>query len=217
MKFSDETLSVLKNFSQINPSILFKPGQTIRTISPQKTVMASADVSESFDQKAGVYDVSRFLATLSLFDSPEVEFGENQFNIQGGKSNLKYTYTAENMIVTPPDRDIQLPEPDATFNLSWKDIDKVIKAAGVLQLPEVAFISEGGDISLAAVDSKNPTADNYSVEVTEGSGFSPFRMIIKVDNLKLIQADYDVALSSKGMAHFKSNKVQYWVAVESKS
>lgn len=216
MKFSDETLSVLKNFSQINPSILFKPGQIIRTISPQKTVMASATVTETFDKKAGVYDVSRYLATLSLFDAPEVEFGENQFTIQGGKSTMRYTYTAENMIVTPPERDIQLPEPEASFDLSWKDIDKVIKAAGVLQLPEIAFISQGDDISLAAIDSKNPTADTYSVGVTEGSGFTPFRMIIKVDNLKLMPADYSVALSSKGMAHFKSDKVQYWVAIESK-
>jgi len=216
MKFSDETLSILKNFSQINPSILFKPGQTLRTISPSKTVMAAATVKEQFDNQAGVYDVSRFLATLSLFDAPEIEFAEKQFNIQGGKSTLKYTYTSENMIVTPPEKDIQVPSPDAQFNLSWKDLDSVIKAAGVLQLPEVAFISEDGDISLAAVDSKNPTADNYSVEVTEGGSFSPFRMIIKVDNLKLMPADYSVALSSKGMAHFKSDKVQYWVAVESK-
>lgn len=216
MKFSDETLSILKNFSQINPSILFKPGQTLRTISPSKTVMAAAKVAEDFDKNAGVYDVSRFLATLSLFDAPEVEFGENQFNIQGGRSTLKYTYTSENMIVTPPEKDIQVPEPEAHFSLSWKDLDSVIKAAGVLQLPEVAFVSEGADISLAAIDSKNPTADNYSVEVTEGSGFAPFRMIIKVDNLKLMPADYEVALSSKGMAHFKSDNVQYWVAVESK-
>lgn len=219
MKFSDETLSILKNFSQINPSILFKPGQTLRTISPSKTVMASANVKEHFDNQAGVYDVSRFLATLSLFDSPDVEFAEKQFNIQDGRSTLKsakYTYTSENMIVTPPEKDIQVPSPDAQFNLPWKDLDSVIKAAGVLQLPEVAFISEGADISLAAVDSKNPTADSCSIGITEGGAYAPFRMIIKVDNLKVMPFDYDIALSSKGMAHFKSDKVQYWIAIESK-
>lgn len=216
MKISNETLSVLKNFSQINPSVMFRPGQTIRTISPQKTVMAAANVGESFDTSAGVYDVSRFLATLSLFEDPDVDFGNNQFNIKAGKRSLKYTYTAENMIVTPPNRDIEVADPEARMTIDWSDIEGVIRAAGVLGLPEIAFISEGDDISLAAVDSKNPTADNFSVVVTEGSGFPPFRMIIKVDNLKLMPADYEVALSSKGMAHFKSDKVQYWIAIESR-
>jgi|TARA_R110000782_G_scaffold76855_1_gene152775 hypothetical protein len=216
MNFSNETLSILKNFSRINPSVVFRPGQTIRTISPQKTVMAAATVSETFDSSAGVYDVSRFLATLSLFDTPDVNFGKNQFDIKSGKRSLKYTYTAENMIVTPPERDIEIPEPEARVAISSADLEGVIRAAGVLGLPEIAFISEGSDISLAAVDSKNPTADNYSVVVSEGSGFEPFRMIIKVDNLNLMSADYDVALSSKGMAHFKSDKVQYWIAIESR-
>lgn len=216
MKFSNETLSVLKNFSQINPSVMFKPGQVIRTISPQKTVMAAANVTETFEQQAGVYDVNRFLATLSLFDEPEITFGENQFNIDGGKSKLKYTYTSENMIVTPPEKDIQVPSPEAQVSLSWSNIDSVIRAAGVLGLPEIAFIGDESGLSIAAVDGKNPTADTYSVAVSEETGFEPFRMIIKVDNLKLMPADYDVALSSKGMAHFKSAKVQYWVAVEAR-
>lgn len=216
MKFSNETLSVLKNFSQINPSVLFRPGETIRTISPQKTVMAAANVSESFDKNAGVYDVSRFLATLSLFDEPEVTFGDNQFNIKGGKRTLKYTYTAENMIVTPPNKDIDFPEPDARVTIKWDDIEGVIRAAGVLGLPEIAFIGEGSQISLSAVDGKNPTADNFSTTIAEGGDFGNFKMIIKVDNLKLMSADYEVALSSKGMAHFKSDKVQYWIAIESR-
>ena len=216
MKFSNETLSVLKNFSQINPSVMFRPGQTIRTISPQKTVMAAAIVPESFEKTAGVYDVSRFLATLSLFDQPEIGFGDNQFAIKGGRSNLQYTYTAENMIVTPPERDIDVPNPEAVVSISWQDIESVIRAAGVLGLPEIAFVSEGSEVSLTAVDSKNPTADNYSVVVAEDQAFEPFRMIIKVDNLKLMPTDYEVALSSKGMAHFKSDKVQYWIAIESR-
>ena len=58
MNFSNETLSVLKNFSTINPSIAFKPGQIVRTISPQKTIMAAATVPEDFDKSAAIYDVS---------------------------------------------------------------------------------------------------------------------------------------------------------------
>ena len=216
MKFSNETMSVLKNFSSINPSIVFKAGSVIRTISPQKTVMAAATIGETVEQQAGVYDLSRFLATLSLFENPEVVFGTDRFTIKGGKSELKYTYTSESLIVSPPDKDIVVPDPEATINVSWQAIDSVIRATGVLQLPEVAFSSDGSTITLSAVDSKTSTADSYDVIIAEGVETPPFNMIIKTDNLKLVPTDYEVTLSSKGMAHFKSDKVQYWIAIESR-
>jgi len=216
MKFSTDTLNILKNFSNINPSIVFKAGSTIRTISPQKTVMAAATIGEHVDQQAGVYDLSRFLATLSLFENPEVVFGTDRFTIKGGKSELKYTYTSESLIVSPPDKDIVVPDPEATINVSWSSIDSVIRATGVLQLPEVAFVSDGTTISMSAVDSKTSTADKYEIVIAEGVDTVPFNMVIKTDNLKLVHADYVVTLSSKGMAHFKSDKVQYWIAIESK-
>ena len=216
MKFSNETMSVLKNFSSINPSIVFKSGSTIRTISPQKTVMAAATIGETVEQQAGVYDLSRFLATLSLFENPEVVFGTDRFTIKGGKSELRYTYTSESLIVTPPEKDIVVPDPEVSVNITWQAIDSVLRAAGVLQLPEIAFIGDGNSVTISAVDSKTSTADNYNTVVAEGVNTEPFNMIIKTDNLKLVPTDYEVTLSSKGMAHFKSDKVQYWIAIESR-
>lgn len=216
MKFSNETISVLKNFSMINPGLVFKPGSVIRTMHPQKTVMASATVSENFEKVARVYDLSRFLATLSLFDDPDVEFTETKFIISSGKSKVSYTYAAEAMVVSPPEKEIKFPNAEAEVSLKWKDIDSVIKAAGVLKLSEIAFVSDGSTISLAAVDSKNSTADAYDVIVAEGVDVPEFRMIIKVENLRLMQNDYQVALSTKGLAHFKSNKAEYYIALEAK-
>ena len=216
MKFSSETLGVLKNFSTINPSIVFKPGSVVRTISPQKTVMAAATIDETVETQAGVYDLSRFLSTLSLFENPDVVFGEDRFTIKGGRSELRYTYTSESLMVTPPEKDIVVPDPEVSVNIKWQDIESVRQAAGVLQLPEIAFIGDGNTITMSAVDSKTSTADNYNTVVAEGVSADPFNMIIKTDNLKLVPADYEVTLSSKGMAHFKSSKVQYWVAIETR-
>ena len=215
MNFSENTISVLKNFSQINPSILFKQGSVLRTISPQKTVMAAANIEETIPSDAGVYDVSRFLATLSLFDKPDVDFETGQFEIKDEKSALKYTYTAENMIVAPPQKDIVVPNPVATIDLGWKTLKRVRDAAGVLGLPEVGFSCEGGDVMISAVDGKNPTSDNFSVNVDSGTSFADFNMIIKTDYLKLLENDYTVVLSN-GMAHFQADQVQYWIAVESR-
>ena len=215
MKFSENTLSVLKNFSTINPSVMLKKGNTIRTISPQKTVMATATIGETFGTNAGVYDLSRFLATLSLLDDPEIEFLDTMFSIKSGKDSVNYTYAAESMIVTPPDNDIQVPNPEVKVSVSLEHIQKVIRAAGVLQLGEIAFKGDGENVRLAAIDSKNPTADGFNVVLS--STDKNFEMIIKVENLKLMPADYDVSLSSKGLAHFKTDKVQYFIAIEKHS
>lgn len=216
MKFSNETISVLKNFSTINPGLVFKAGSKIRTMHPQKTVMASATVSEHFEKVARVYDLSRFLATLSLFDDPDVEFTDDKFIISSGRSKVSYTYAAEAMVVSAPDKDIKFPDPEAVVNIKWKELDSVIKAAGVLKLSEIAFVSDGSTISLAAVDSKNPTADAYDMVIAENVSTPEFRMIIKVENLKLMQNDYEVSLSTKGLAYFKSSKVEYFIALEAK-
>ena len=219
MQFSDTTLSILKNFSEINPSVLFKPGQSLRTISPQKTVMAAANVEETFDTPAAVYDLSRFLSTLSLFDKPNIDFENNNFRIKSsnGKAETTYTYASENMIVTPPENDISVPDIAATVNVTWDDLQKVIRAAGVLQLTEIQFAFDGNDVTLSAVDSKNPSSDTYSTALDAPDvSTNPFKILIKVENLKLIPGDYTIALSSKGITHFKSDTVQYWIACEAK-
>lgn len=216
MQISNDTLNVLKNFSSINPSVLFKPGQTLRTISPQKTVMAAATIGETVPSEAAVYDLSRFLATLGLFEKPEVEFGDSKFTISAGRSKLQYTYASPTMIITPPEKDINLPDPELTTVVPWKTIDSVIRAAGVLSLGEIAFVAAGNEVTVSAIDSKNPTADSFDIVIKDDYNGAPFTMVIRTDNLKLMPADYEVSLSSKGMAHFKSDTVQYWIAVEAR-
>ena len=66
MKLSDSTLSLLKNFSSINQSILFKEGSKLRTISVMKNILAEATVSEEFARDFGIYDLNQFLNGLSL-------------------------------------------------------------------------------------------------------------------------------------------------------
>ena len=216
MKFSDDTISILKNFSDINQSLLFTPGNELKTISPQKTVMASATIAETLDTRAAVYDLSRFLSTISLFNNNvDVKFGEDKFEIKDDRRKVSYVYAAENMIVTPPEKQMNVPNPDVTVDLKWDDIQNAVRGAGVLQVGDIAFTGAGGKILLRAVDSKNSTSDTYDIEVSEYEG-EDFDMTIKVDNLKLLPADYTVSLSKSGISHFKSTNVQYWIAVQTK-
>jgi len=215
MKLSNETVAVLKNFAAMNPSVVLRPGKVIRTVSTQKTIIAVASVDEEFDTQAGIYDISRFLSTLSLFKEPEIVFGENRFTVRGDRTELKYTYTSENMIVTPPIKDLVIPNPITTIPVEWKSIESATRAAGVLQLPEIAFVCDGDTITLTALDHKTPTADTFSVVVADNCESKSFRIIINVGNIKLMPNDYDVTLSNEGIVHFKSDAIQYWVASES--
>jgi hypothetical protein len=71
---------------------------------------------------------------------------------------------------------------------------------------------------LTATDKKNDTSNNYSVKVGD-SATDKFDFHFKTENLKLIEGDYDVAISSKNISHFKhkSKEIQYWIALEQTS
>ena len=62
MNLSNDTLNVLKNFATINPNLVFKPGQKLKTISESKTILASAEIVEDFPTEFGVYDLNEFLS-----------------------------------------------------------------------------------------------------------------------------------------------------------
>jgi len=215
MKFSEFTNTVLKNFSSINPSITIKPGNVIRTISPQKTVMAMAKLDDEFPSEACIYDMSRFLSLCSLYKDPEIEFNDNHFIISEDKRKTKYVFADPSMVISPPEKDINLPSEDVTVSVSWDDLQSVIKASGVLQLPEIAFVGADGACSLQAIDSDNPSSDTFGVQLGETD--DTFKLIIKTENLRLLPQQYNVTLSSKGISKFDSEKVSYYIAIESKS
>ena len=218
MKFNATTIAVLKNFSSINPSVAMKKGNVIRTISPQKSVMATATLEQDFEGDAAIYDLPRFLSTMSLFQEPDITFGSNKFIIKDGRSRVNYTYASESMILTPPDREINLPSTDVDVTMTWDDFDKIMKAASVLKLPDIAFVGAPDGIRLAAMDVNNPSSDNFDVilDKTPNADRS-FTAVFRTENLKLFQSDYQVQISSKGISKFQSPRVSYFVAVEQTS
>lgn len=216
MKFSELTLTVLKNFATINPSIIFKPGKQLRTISPQKTVMAIANIDDEIPAEACIYDMSQFLSTYGgLFDSPDIDFKNNRFDITEEKKDQTFYFADKSMIIAPPEKEITIPSNDVEVEIEWSDLQSVIKAAGILQLPEVAFVGDGETCSLKAVDSSNASGNTFGIKL--GATSDKFQLIIKTENLKLIPQKYKVTLCSKGISKFESERVTYFIAIESKS
>jgi len=215
MQLSAKTINVLKNFSTINPSIVLKPGNTVATISPNKTIMARATVPDSFDGTYGIYALNRFISALSLFESANIEFGSESARISSNNRSIVYHYSDPSVIMVPPEREIKLPSVDVEFKLTNKDIQTVMKALGVLGLPEIAVVGDGSSVSLQAVDTKAGSADTYSIDVGETD--KAFRAIFRAENMKMMDGDYTVRLSSKGISQFIGMNIEYWIAIESTS
>ena len=218
MKLTKDTLDVLKNFASINSGIEFKKGNTIRTMSSGKTVLAKATLKDEFPQDFCVYDLNQFLSVHSMFENTEIEFDNNHVIFKSGtKKSTKYRKTAKEMIVTAPDKELSLPSVDISFSLTKEDFADILKSASILQSPHIAVESSGDKIQLTTFNAKDDSAHTNSIEVASGNGIK-FKMVFLTDNLKMIPGAYDVEISSKGLASFKNKSVdiQYWVATESK-
>ena len=161
--------------------------------------------------------MSKFLGVVSLFNEPELQFNDRYVRIVSGRQSVNYTYTDPSMIVAPdPNKSINFPAADIEFSISQEELQKVVRASGVLQLPEIAVIGNGESITVTATNSKNPTTDVFSVEV--GTTDKTFNMIFRVDNIiKLISANYNVMISSKGLSKWSTDNIIYYVATEASS
>ena len=225
MKLNQNTQNILKNFSEINTNILIKPGKELNTISTMRNIFAKADIDESFDTEFGIYDLSLFLSAMTLIDEAELNLGETSMNINNGNGeDITYRYADPSMIVTPHEKSLSLPDTGAVFTLSDTILSKVLNAARILGLPEIIVAGEGSNITISAGDSKNSSMNNYSqnITTTDSEGWEAvgtFEYVFKVDNMKMMMLEYNVEISTKGIAKFSTSdgKVTYYIATESRS
>ena len=220
MKLSDNTKMVLRNFATINQNLVIKEGSELLTMSAMKNIVAKAEVEETFPKEIAIYDLNEFLASISLFAVPVLEFEEQYLIIKEEEhphKKLKYFYSDPSVVQTPS-KTISMPSEEVSFELKIEKLLEMKKAAGVISSPDMVLQKLNGSSSLLAKDKKNDTANNYSSDIkTDGDG--EFEFYFKVENLKLLDGDYDVKISSKNISHFKNQKssIEYWIALESES
>tara|TARA_B100001250_G_scaffold139920_1_gene119846 strand:- start:204 stop:869 length:666 start_codon:yes stop_codon:yes gene_type:complete len=217
MKLTAETINILKNYATINQNIQFKEGSKLSTISPQKNILTHAEISENVPSTFAIYDLNKFLGALSLFNDPELNVGEGKLNITGGGYELDYVYADPTMLVLPPEKSLDFPDPEIQFKMSKEDYDSCIKGAQVLSCPELVVEGNGSKIHLVATDTSNSATDLFRKEV--GTTDGNFQMVFKLENMKMMSGGYQVNISSKGIAHFvhETSKLQYWIATEQNS
>ena len=216
MKLSNETVSVLKNFSTINQNLVIKSGSTITTMSAMKNIVAKADVKENFPQDFAIYDLNEFLSVITFFENPELQF-EDSFVVvteEGSRTRARYFFS-DPSVVTTPTKPITMPECEVKLNISSDILDRITRGASVIGAPDLAL--ESG--TLKATDKKNDTANDFQMDIEVESDSNDYKFWFKVENLKLIPDSYDVQISSKSISHFKNSKgdVEYFIALEPES
>ena len=215
MKLSKSTLDILKNFSTINQSILFKQGSKLRTISVMKNILAEVTIDEEAPKDFGIYDLSQFLNGLSLHNDPELDFAnDGHVVIKEGRMRSKYYFADPNVIITPPEKPITLPSEDVAFELSTEQLDKLLKAAAIYQLPDLAVVGGEGVVKVLVRDKKNDTSNSFSIIVGETE--KEFSFNFKVENIKILPGTYNVVVSSKLLSRFssKNHDLVYYIALE---
>ena len=216
MKLSAKTIQVLKNFSMINESMMFNTGNVLSTVSPNKEILAKATVDETFDKEFAIYNIVKLLGTISLFNEPDIQFEDRCLKVNNGKESMSYYYTDPNLIVKPSSKEIVMNDPEINFDMPQQTYQSIMKALHVLQLPSIAVTGDRNVIKLVAMDAETKTNNNtYEVEV--GTTSHDFKMIIKGEHLKLLQDNYSVSISSKGISTVKGDNIQYWIAISGKT
>ena len=220
MKLSSNTTMVLKNFATINQNLVIKEGSELLTMSSMKNIVAKATVEENFPKEIAIYDLNEFLASLSIFKSPVLEFEEQHLTIkEEDQPHKKLTYFySDPSVVQSPTKTITMPSEEVKFHLDMNKLLEMKRAAGVIGSPDMVLQKSSGNSSLLVKDKKNDTANNYSSDIsTDGDG--EYKFFFKVENLKLFDGDYDVKISSKNISHFKNDKsnIEYWIALEPES
>ena len=216
---SKKTLDVLKNFSTINSSIVFRKGSTVRTISNAENILAKFSGEEVFPTDFAIYDLSQFLSGISLFNDPQLEFTSNDFvSIRGGRTSAKYYFSdPEITLKSAPEKNVQFPGADIQFNLSGDDLIALQKASAVYGLPDLTFQSEEGldTIKLILRDKENDTSNTYDLTVA-GCSTGTYSLDVKIENIRLLPGDYSVKVSQHLISEWTNTNVDltYYIALE---
>jgi hypothetical protein len=220
VSISNDTLSVLRNFSSINPNVVLKPGQEVKTISEAKNILAVAEIVEDFPTEMGIYDLNEFLSVVNLVNDPQLNFADNYVDVVGGSSKVKYFFS-DSSILTTPQKDITMPDCEVEVSFTDETLSQIRKAASALGHSEMAISATDEGVNIKVFDSKDSSANIYNIQLANDAGYKEgqFEFVINIANLKLLDGDYNVKISSKLISEWKNTTkpVTYYIALEKNS
>lgn len=214
MNLNKQTVEILRNFSTINQGILFREGNVIRSMSVMRNIFARAVVKDVIPQEFAIYDLPEFLSCMSLFDNPSVDFQERLVEMSAGNNKVKYFYSSPNVVIAPPDKEMRMKGTDISFSITEAELLQINKASAVMKLKDLAITKDGVTVLNTDAD-----GNRYDIKLVVKTDLEDPRVVIKVDDLKIIPANYDVNVNSTGMIQFVCTSadldIEYFIAIQS--
>lgn len=224
MKLSAETLLILKNFASINPNFTINEGSEIKTVSEKGTIYAMAKISEYFDKDFWIYDLSQFLSTLGMFKTPEITFEDNENGrrychiVDEEDSTIQTKFWAASPNILTKVRELkQIPESQVTFTMTAVNSERLKKASGIIQCPDLKFKGGEGKIRAIVYDESGANANTFTIDLQDNYEGEDFEVHLKQERLKLIGGDYTYSIIGKKAIFAKNMErdIEYLVILDS--
>lgn len=201
MKLSKQTITILKNFTGVSGCIIFKPGNTLATISNLRTILAVAKIPEDIPMKAPIYDLGQFLNVISIMEDPDLEFQEDKVVITSGNYRSNYRYSTENVFPT------QVPEIEEfktfinnlkadtkiKFTLTADDIKSITNATSIIGGDFINLVAEGGATYLTVKQLDKDGTNSFKIKVSDETISQNF--VYAKEKFKMLPFNYDVYIS----------------------
>lgn len=223
MKFNETELSVLRNFSKINPSQIINPtGFCAKKVS--NSIVGFYNFEEPYDfETFGIYEITTFLQVLDTFNSPDVTIEADRVLIKEGSSKAQYFTTPLDLLKqseVPADLPKKFAKLDCEidFDLSADKLATIMKTASVFRA-KYLFIESDADNDLVKLtvssDSPGTSANSFDISIRENVRKNELAgQIIKfpLSELTIIPGDYKIEISSKKISRWSCfNGVDYFV------
>jgi len=227
IKFSNETLEILRNFSNIRQTFLFKPGNVLQVLSVDSSVLAKAVIDETIPTQAAEGKLSKFLGVLDLVGpDAEVEFNEGFFTIASSGIEMRRLYAHPQLVDDNYAVNLQISNETVAFELSEDSLKKIKQAYNHIRLNKnegrVGFKAEAGNLYAYVFEQETYDEETQIIDgnmakilVAETTYDVDELFVLRIENLNFISGDYAVILGDT-MARFSNLAVDlhYWVALE---
>lgn len=214
MKFSENTLAVLKNISIINASdkgkggVVLKPGNELTTIAPSRYIHLRALIQETLETEFAIYDLSLFLSNVSQLGgaNAEFEFSSNKVVIRDPSTGISMNYFGcEPGLILSPSKNMPEIEWDVTFPLQNSMLARITKLSGLNGFDRLSVIGEDDNMFIKGFRHGGSEKNMVRMELGENTTGKNFEAVFTIDHLKILPLDYVVDVNFNGISRWTSS------------
>lgn len=205
MKISESTLSVLNNFKNLNDSMLFYPGNEIKSLSADRSVYMTATITDEIPQKFAVFSVRELLQVLTVVRDADIEFNDDHMFISNGHNSVVFRYANQAIVDDVYQKKIALGTPAFEVALPVEEIKNMFKMAGYLGIYDVN-VESGDSGKLVLHDRKASHNHSYTINLNAPIESNPVSFNVSV--LSMLDIGYKLAyFPEKNMVRFSGIEV----------